>query len=415
MERDSLTKAQLAKHKSDERRDPPYRVMVVPDPLRPPRTGIGHYALELLRAFASQADFSERVRLIGFRSFFRPFKPRTRLVSLFEETNWAVEMHSRPLPAKLYKIFKRRRLQVPVPIDLFKSGNDIYFFPNFVGQPLIKSPSVVVIYDLSFKLLPETLSGRNYADYLSRYVPKYLRRASRVLAISTSTKDDLVRHYSLDDEKIEVIYPGVDHTAFTPDISESRRAEVRGRYRLPEQYILTMSTLSPRKNLTRLIEAYAALDSEWQLPLVLAGNAGWKYEPIFKKINDLGLQEKVHVIGYVDDNERGPLFSGAKLFVLPSLHEGFGMPALEAMASGSPVVTSRAGALTEVCGTAAVYVEPTSTDSIARAIQTVLANDGLREKMVAEGLIQSRKFTWDASARKLARVFDQIMEERLGR
>jgi glycosyltransferase involved in cell wall biosynthesis len=298
-------------------------------------------------------------------------------------------------------------------VDLAGPGpRRIYFFPNYVGAPLLRSACVPVIYDLGFLRHPGSLRAKDHL-YLRRYLPRTLRRASRIVVISETVKRELREAFPIADEKIAVVHPAVDHAVFRPDIAPEARAAVRAKYGLPGPYLFSLSTREPRKNFPGLVEAYALLPSEIRerFPLVVAGGEGWKNESLFAAIRRLGLENRVRFLGYIPDADRAPLMREADLFALPSLYEGFGMPVLEAMACGTPVVTTGRGALPEVGGDAVVYADPLDPGSIAREMESVLGDPVLRQRLAAAGPARAAGFRWDASARILADVFEHSARE----
>jgi glycosyltransferase involved in cell wall biosynthesis len=242
---------------------------------------------------------------------------------------------------------------------------------------------------------------------LKRYLPRTLKRASQVVVISECVKKELEALYGVPAEKITVVYPAVDHEAFRPDIPEERRTAIRRKYELGGEYIFSLGTLEPRKNFSRLVEAYARLPEgvQGRFFLVVGGGSGWKNKDVFGMIRRLGLESRVRLLGYISEEDRAPLMHEAELFVLPSLYEGFGMPVLEAMACGTPVVTSARGALPEVGGEAVVYVDPLRPESIARGILSVLENPSTRHRLSGASIARAESFHWAASARVLADVF----------
>jgi glycosyltransferase involved in cell wall biosynthesis len=223
---------------------------------------------------------------------------------------------------------------------------------------------------------------------------------------SNATKKELLDAYGIPSEKISVIYPAVDHAVFRPDISEERRLAIRKKYGFDGPFLFSLSTLEPRKNFAGLIEAYARLPENLKkrMPLAIAGGRGWKSEDVFAALRRLGLENRIRFLGYIAEDDRAPLMREAELFVLPSLHEGFGMPVLEAMACGTPVVTSARGALPEVGGEAVVYADPLRPETIAGGILSILENSNFREGLITSGLIRAESFQWSASAHLLAAV-----------
>jgi len=231
--------------------------------------------------------------------------------------------------------------------------------------------------------------------------------------ISECVKKELQNMYGITPEKIRVLYPAVDHDAFHPGIPDERRLSVRKTYGLDGGYLFSLSTLEPRKNFAGLIEAFARLPLgvRTRFPLVIAGGQGWKNENVFAALRRFGLEGRVRFLGYIPEEDRAPLMREADVFVLPSLYEGFGMPVLEAMACGTPVVTSDRGALPEVGGDAVVYVDPLRPESIAGGILSVLEDEDLRRRLSAEGRDRAQAFQWAQSARGLADVFREAGEE----
>jgi glycosyltransferase involved in cell wall biosynthesis len=272
---------------------------------------------------------------------------------------------------------------------------DLLHSPAFVGPLFSACPLVVTVHDLSFLFFPQSFRTLN-RSYLRLFTWLSVRRAQRVLAVSESTKRDLVQYYGLSPAKVDVVYNGVD-SAFRP-LPAEQVAAFRRQAGLPERFMLFVGTLEPRKNVVRLIEAYARLPKE-RPPLVLVGGKGWLYEQIFAQVEALNLSGQVHFAGYVLAEDLPLWYNAADLFVYPSLYEGFGLPPLEAMACGTAVITSTASSLPEVVGKAGLAVDPTDTEALATAMGQMLIAKDLREQMQAEGLAQAQKFSWAKTAR----------------
>jgi glycosyltransferase involved in cell wall biosynthesis len=224
---------------------------------------------------------------------------------------------------------------------------------------------------------------------------------------------DVVRVYGIPESKITVIAEGV-HARFKPARAEAVAA-VRQKYSLPAHTILYVGTIEPRKNLSLLLDAYALLRSRQavgdETKLVMVGKKGWLYEPFFRHLQEMGLEGEVIFPGYVPDDELPAIYGAADVFVYPSLFEGFGLPVLEAMACGVPVVCSNASSLPEVAGEAALMVGPQDTAGLAAAIQRVLADAELRAKLAALGMAQASRFTWEKAARQTLAVYRQVYDE----
>lgn len=235
-----------------------------------------------------------------------------------------------------------------------------------------------------------------------------LSRASRVIADSVATRQDLIKRLGLAPGKIVVVPLGVDHARFQPSVPAEAAQNVETMLGIRPPYILSLGTVEPRKNLRTLLQAYAKLETNAP-PLVIAGAKGWGDTKLPDLVQSLGIGDRVKVLGYVPEETLPDLFSATQLFVYPSLYEGFGLPVLEAMACGAPVITSNVSSLPEVAGDAALLVDPESTDQLAGAIQRLIDDSGLRSELAQKGLARSASFTWEETARGTARVYTSVL------
>jgi glycosyltransferase involved in cell wall biosynthesis len=268
--------------------------------------------------------------------------------------------------------------------------------------------SVFTLHDVAYLRFPQHHLPKNRI-YLRAMMPRFVRRADAVIAVSEATRRDALRFYRLDPAKIHVIPEGVD-PRFTPDPDPERVATVRDRYELPERFVLYVGTIEPRKNLTTLLEAYAELlRRRPEVGLVIAGGKGWLYEPFFERLRALGLERRVTLTGHVPDEDVPALMSAADVFAFPSEFEGFGLPPLEAMACGVPVVSSDAASLPEVVGDAGVLVPPHDVGAWVSALDRLLDDASLRDRLRAEGIARARTFTWDAAAAKTIEVYRSVL------
>jgi len=253
-------------------------------------------------------------------------------------------------------------------------------------------PSVVTVYDLSFLLFPRAFRPANRI-YLAATTRAAAKRSRRVLTISEHARRDIVRLLSVPEECVDVTYPAVeDRYRRLPEDEVEAFRTVRG---LPEAFVFTLGTLEPRKNLVGLLQAYARLRKP-RPPVYVAGGTGWRVSPIFDTVRQLRLEDDVHFLGFVPEDELPLWYNAARLFAFPSLYEGFGLPVLEAMACGAPVITSTAASLPEVSGKAAVLVPPQDTDRIAQEMARVLDDPQLCMELRAAGRIQASRFSWRA-------------------
>lgn len=291
------------------------------------------------------------------------------------------------------------------PLAIRRLGLDLLHAPAFVGPLLSSCPVVLTIHDLSFLFFPQGFRPLN-RWYLLLFTRLSVRRARRIIAVSESTRQDLIRCYGLPMAQIDVVYNGVD-PSFHP-WPEAKVTTFRIERGLPEQFLLFVGTLEPRKNVVRLVEAYARL-SKPRPPLFLVGGKGWLYREIFARIESLGLQNEVQCVGYVPAEDLPGWYNAAELFVYPSLYEGFGLPVLEAMACGTPVVASRSSSLPEVVGQAGMLVDPTDVEALRAALESVLQDPSLRETMRAKGLTQAQGFSWRETARGTAETYQRAL------
>jgi glycosyltransferase involved in cell wall biosynthesis len=251
-------------------------------------------------------------------------------------------------------------------------------------------PGVVTIYDLSFLHFPRAFNLTNRI-YLTATTRATARRARRIVTISEHTRRDIVRLLSVPEQRVDVTYPAVeDRYRLLPAQEVEVFRMARG---LPEVFVFAVGTLEPRKNLVGLLRAYARLRSP-RAPLYVAGGTGWRFNPIFDTVQQLGLVDDVHFLGFVPEDELPLWYNAARLFAFPSLYEGFGLPVLEAMACGAPVITSTAASLPEVAGQAAVLVPPQDTERLAQEMERVLDDPRKQKEMRAAGRIQASRFSW---------------------
>lgn len=301
------------------------------------------------------------------------------------------------------------RVPLGMPLAAGWHGLDLLHMTYFV-PPICPVPAVVTVHDLSFEVYPETFSPSDRL-LLSWGVPFSVRRAVRIIAVSDFTKRDLVRRYGLPEEKIRVT-----HEAAAPWFcrveDELRLQALRRRYDLSQRYILSVGNLQPRKNLRALLEAFRFAKAERRIPhrLVIVGKPGWEGAAFFREVKEQGLEGEVAFTGYVPVEDLPGLYSGTDLFVYPALYEGFGLPPLEAMACGTPVVASNAASLPEVLGDAALLVNPRDTKGLASAMLEVLSDSVLARRLSGLGLARAGKFSWDRTASETVEVYREVLQ-----
>lgn len=299
---------------------------------------------------------------------------------------------------------------IPIPYSLFfREKADITVFFNYVIPPGVKGRKVAFIHDMGYKACPEAVRHKT-RKFLEVSLKKSCKRADKIITISEFSKNEIIKYLNVDADKIEVIPLGVDFEKYHTNYRKSQINNVKEKYHIYDKYILYLGTIEPRKNLEKLILAYAALDKECEdVPqLVLAGKKGWLYDSILSTVETLNLKSKVKFVGYVASEDTPVLLNGATMFTFPSIYEGFGLPILEAMACGIPVLTADAASMPEVAGDAAVLVNPYDIDNIKNGMKEILNNQDLREDLIKKSKIRVGQYTWERTANRLLGVFDEI-------
>jgi len=288
-------------------------------------------------------------------------------------------------------------------IDKLLKEVDVFFSPHiFLSSVSKKCKVVATFHDLSFEKYPEFYSASKNYWHFSMNPKKQARKADKIIAVSESTKDDLIGLYNVNPEKIKVLYSGINSELRIRN-QELRIREIRKKYNLPEKYILYLGTLEPRKNIIGLIKAFEKFkiqNSKFKIQLVIAGSKGWLYKDIFKAVENSSVKNEIIFTGFIDDEDKSILYSQAELFVYPSFYEGFGFPPLEAMACGTPVITSNVSSLPEAVGDAAITINPYNLDELYRAMEMVLNNNQLKNILIVRGFEQIKKFSWQKCARE---------------
>ncbi len=356
-------------------------------------SGVGHYTLEMIKAIDRQLnsrdDFTATL-LIHFR--------HTEKAKQYGFKN--IEIIPSPFSLRISNGLKIRNKQPYLDL-LF--GKGIYIFPNFTSWPLLFSKSVPFIYDISYERYPQFAEPRNQV-FLSEQVKKAAARASHVVTISESAKHEICDFYNLPAKKVGAYYPAVDTAVYYRRTNKEVTA-VKKKYGIAGNYLLFVGNIEPRKNLKNLLLAYeqVPLDLQKKYPLVLVGAKGWQDDEIFDIISRLNKQgSSVQLPSqYVSDNDLPAIYSGATAFIYPSIYEGFGIPPVEAMACGVPVISADNTSLPEATGEAALFVNALSVDDIAAAIVRLLGSPELRQELTTKGYAQASKFSWDESAQKL--------------
>ncbi len=358
------------------------------------RTGTENYSYQLLKALA-RLDSAKRAKIDRVNNYIVYTKPFISDV--------ITERMKLPKNFKIVEIkWLRLWTQCGLAMQTFKDNLDVLFVPAHT-LPVIRKPAlktVVTVHDLGSEYLPSMhqLKQRLYLSFMQRF---QLKSASKIIAVSKATKSDLIKRVDIEGDKIKVVYEGYDKDLFKPAIDEK-----------PKTYYLFVGTVQPRKNLERIIKAFAihlrGVPKEkrrshlgGEVKLVIAGQKGWMSDEIYRLPKRLGIEDRVKFLGYVVDKDLPALYSGAIALLLPSLFEGFGLPILEAQASGCPVITSNVSSMPEVVGKGALLVDPLSVDDIVRGMGEI---GETREKLIKAGFENVRRFSWEKCARETLEV-----------
>lgn len=303
------------------------------------------------------------------------------------------------------------RMPVALAFDLKLHPVDVLHV-QYTAPPFCPVPVLAMIHDLAFEHLPGTFTRRG-SFQLKLTVRRTARRAARIATVSEFSRQDLIRTYGLDPSKVAVTYNGIEERFSPKKAYPGEDADLRAKFGIEGSYILAVGSLQPRKNLVRLIRAYSRLRREnpdFRHRLVIVGRRLWLADEIFAEVRRQQWAGDVILTGYVDDGDLPALYRSADVFVYPSIFEGFGLPPLEAMACGTPVITSSTSSLPEVCGDAALFVDPMDEAAIANAIARASADAGLRETLSRKGPLQAAKYTWRDTAQRTLRLYRECFE-----
>ncbi len=304
-----------------------------------------------------------------------------------------------------YSVFKSKKLWTMIGLSQKllsdKKNLDVFFSPTHYLPLTTPVPSAVSILDVSYLKYPQLFNKRDL--YQLRFWGGWsVKKAKKILTISNSSKDGIIEAYGVSPEKVTVVYPGI-----SPKEEIKNMEELTKKYNIKGKYILFVGTLQPRKNIERLIEAFSKIFDK-DLTLIIIGKKGWMFEEILDAPKRFGVSEKVKFLDSVMDDELPGFYKNAEFFILPSLYEGFGLPVLEAMQYGCPVITSSVSSLPEAGGDAVLYVDPEDTFDIKSKMEKLLKDQKLREELIKKGYQQVKKFSWDKTAKDTIKVLESI-------
>lgn len=362
------------------------------------RSGIGTYTYELAKRMRDTDDMEFCGNLFNFMG-------RNDNSAALKGIKMPINV-SRVFPYGVY-----RRLWNVLPISyqsMFPQKVDLSIFFNFIVPPRVGGKVAATVYDMTYLRYPETMNRKNLRR-IEDGIHYSVDRSDCIITISEFSKREIVELLGVPDDKVSVVYCAPVFSTECADFKDTAK-----RFGIHSPYILCVGTIEPRKNLVRLLRAFSTLGSRVGIPhqLVLAGGNGWENEEIYQTAREIPCSDDVIFTGYLSDAEKNTLYKNASAFVFPSLYEGFGIPPLEAMAHGCPVVCADAASLPEVVGDAAQLVDPLDEDSIATGILRVLSDKEYAAELIQRGYQQIQKFTWDASAQKLTEVCRAVLGEK---
>jgi glycosyltransferase involved in cell wall biosynthesis len=362
------------------------------------KTGVGYYTYNLLKALF-RLD-----RENDYLLFFNSLKEKPE--DLFRGENLSLVRPPISLPNRGLHFFWRY-LHFPK-IERFTGPVEVFHSPNYQLIPTRSAATVITVYDVSFLKFPEVTMLTARLHY-ARKIFEYVRGADLIIAISENTKNDLLELTEITEDKIYIV-PGACDERFRPVSDSERLAMVKQKYGVEGDFILFVGTIEPRKNLVRLLRSYHRIRDEIDAQLLLVGTKGWRDREIYETYEELQLSAKVKFLGYVPEEELPHLYSGALFFVYPSIYEGFGLPPLEAISCGCPVISSDVSSLPEVLGEAALYVNPEDESQMAEAMLRLYNDPHERERLSELGLAQSKMFSWEERARMTLRVYEKARQ-----
>ena len=360
------------------------------------RSGIGTYTYEIAKRLKNEDGIEFCGNLFNFCA-------KDDITQKLEGINIPIKVN----PLCSYGIYRRIWKYVPIPYQVMFPGKvDVSVFFNFIVPPHVRGHVVTAVHDLTYLRYPETMKKSNL-EHLRRGISYSIDRSDKIITVSEFSKRELQELLGVPEEKIEIVYNAPSLIEESADY-----ADVRRKFKISREYILFVGTIEPRKNIERLLRAFDILKSKYHIPhqLILAGGKGWKDKSILQTAQSIRYADDVVFTGYVSSAEKNTLYQRASVFVFPSVYEGFGIPPLEAMCHGCPVVCADAASLPEVVGDAAKLVNPLDVESIADGIFRVLSNDKYKQELVERGYGQAKKFSWEASAHQLIRICKKIVD-----
>lgn len=360
------------------------------------RLGSGQIAFELLRNL-------EKIDHKNEYTIFLPSAPKDDLPKTRD--GWKYQVLR---PNKLWT-----RIALPFALYTAKKKPDLFFSPTHYGPRFSPVKKIITIFDLAYLHFPQMFKKKDLFQ-LTKWTKQSIESAAHIITISNFSKKDILKTYNVAPKQVNVAYPGYKSEIFYPINDHVKIQKIKDKYGIEGNYIVYVGTIQPRKNLIKLIEAFAKVEN---LKLVIIGKTtgegrqGWLFKNTLDRPKELGIEEKVIFTGFVPDEDLQFLVNGGEAFILPSLYEGFGIPVVDAMACGVPVLVSDVSSLPEVVGKAGLLFDPNSVDQIEQAIRTITTDKKLRTQKSKEGLSQAAKFSWRKMAKDVLKVFEETSQK----
>ena len=363
------------------------------------KTGVGFYTEQLFKGLIKNNKNIYKGIIYG-RETFKSLELKNEL---------GLNILHKKIPYYSYEGIKNKVFWSFFPFKInkfFEDKVDIYhcFYTNIPSK--ISSKLIITVHDIIPILYPELCPNKIDKEKYLNDLKKKCLKANLIITVSEYSKQDIINYLGIEASKIRIVPPGIDLKNYDL-VEEKEISRVKEKYDLNDKFILFLGALEPKKNIINIIKGFERANLK-NIKLVIAGGKGWKYEEIFETYKNSSYKKNIQMLDYIAEEDKIALYKGAELFIFPSLYEGFGMPVLEAMASGIPVITSNISSLPEVAGKAAILVNPYDIVEIAKAIKNVIKNDKLKKEMIEKGLKQARKFTWENSVKKLEKIYSEL-------
>ncbi|MFA6197090.1 MAG: glycosyltransferase family 1 protein [Sulfurimonas sp.] len=368
------------------------KILVDSISLLSPLTGIGRYTYEISKYLSKRDDFE----LNYFYGYYSN--------KLLEESGNPDLKNLKAILSKVPLLKKIIRKILLISSKLFTNKYDLYWQPNFIPVDGIKAKKTVTsVHDFSF-ILHREFHPKERIEYFEKYFFKNISRSDRIITGSNYSKNEILENLDFKEDKVKVIYHGINHNIFKV------HKEIKIDFEIPKKFILSVGSIEPRKNLLGLLKAYSLLDdtTRSEYKLVLVGFKGWENNELMELIN--ANKKNIHYLGFISDEELAKVYNLASCFVFASFYEGFGLPPLESMACGTPVIVSNLTSMPEVCADAAIYCDPYNIYDIKEKVELVLSDSILQNNMIEKGLKRAGEFTWEKSANEHAKVFREVLK-----